>query len=111
VARSGRAATRSSPSECCAKQAVDLVAHFARRQAVVQLELHEPDEQRIERTPSGQELLRDVRERVASRDHSGESGDLAASALGVTDGSGPLVDGVRRAHGRTKTAPVIPAAA
>lgn len=111
VARSGPAATSSGPSECRPKQAVHLIARLAGREAIPQLKFHEADEQRIERTPSGEELLSNVRERVGGGDHPRESADLAANALRVTDGTRPLGDEFRRVHGRTKTAPVMPAAA
>ncbi|MDO8484072.1 MAG: hypothetical protein Q7S35_03925 [Candidatus Limnocylindrales bacterium] len=81
------------------------------RQAVAELEFDQTHEQRIERAPGGQELLRDLRERIAGGDHPGEGGDLAARALGVTDGGAAFAARVQCAHGRTKTAPVMPAAA
>ncbi len=93
------------------QQPIDLVAHLLAWQAVAELELHETDEERIERSPGGQKLLRDIREWLGAGDHAGESADLAARALGVASGSGPFADGVEGAHGRTKTAPVMPAAA
>lgn len=111
-----------SPSSCCVstgcrpskgrpQQAIDDVPGFRTWQAVAELELDETNEQRIERAPGCQELLCDFRERVGVGDHAGEGARLAARPLGVTDGSSPLVDGGQGGHGRTKTAPVMPAAA
>ena len=108
---SGGAAVGCRPSEGRAKQAIDLVPDRATRQAIAELEFDETHEQRIERAPGGQDLLCGFRERVASRDHSGEGGDLAAGALGVTDGGPAFSTTVVLVHGRTKTAPVMPAAA
>ena len=107
---SGGAAAGCRPSEGRAKQAVDLVPHRATRQAIAELEFDETHEQRIERAPGGQDLLGDLSERVTGGDHPGEGGDLAAGALGVTDG-GPAVSATVLGHGRTKTAPVMPEAA
>ncbi len=70
------------PSERGPKQAVDLVPDLLAREAVAELELDQAHEQRIERAPGGQELLCDLREPIAGGDHPGESGDLAARALG-----------------------------
>jgi len=94
-----------------AQQGVDLVPRLLVWQAAAELKIDETDEERIERTPGGQELLRDLGEAVGARDHAGKGADLAAGALGVADGSGSLIDGVERTHGRTMTAPVMPAAA
>lgn len=109
--RSGRAATGCRPSEGRPKQAVDFVPHLLARQAVAELEFDQTHEQRIERAPGGQDLLCDLRERIAAGDHPGEGGDLAARALGVTDCGAAFSAGIRRVHGRTKTAPVMPEAA
>lgn len=83
------------PSERGPKQAVDLVPDLLAREAVAELELDQAHEQRIERAPGGQELLCDLREPIAGGDHPGESGDLAARALGVTDGGAAFSAGVR----------------
>lgn len=93
------------------QEAIDLVPHLLVRQAVAELELDQTDEERIERTPGGQELLCDIWERLGAGNHASECADLAARTLGVAGRSGPLADGVEGAHGRTKTAPVMPAAA
>ena len=76
------------------KQAIDLVPHLLAWQAVVELELDETDEQRIERAPDGQKLLRELGKRLGAGDHAGERANLAARALGVAGGCGPLADGV-----------------
>jgi hypothetical protein len=103
--------TGCRPSKRRPQQAIDVVPHLLAWKTVAELELDKADEQRIDRAPGGQELLRDLGERVGAGDHPGKGADLAACALGVTDGSGPLVNGGQGGHGRTKTAPVMPAAA
>ena len=107
----GRRPSRGSPSECRAKQSVDLFANLASRQAVAQLELDETNQQRVERAPGGQELLGDIGKPVSGGDHPGERRDLAARALRVTDGRAAVAGQDRATHGRTKTAPVMPEAA
>lgn len=93
------------------QQAIDLLPHRLAWQTVAELEFDETDEQRIERAPGGQELLCDIRERLRAGDHAGERADLTARTLGVAGRSGSLAGGVERSHGRTMTAPVMPAAA
>ncbi len=93
------------------QEPIDCLPHLLVWQAVAELELHKTDQERIERSPGGQKLLRDIREWLGAGDHTGESSNLAARALSVAGGSGPFADGVDVAHGRTTTAPVMPAAA
>lgn len=105
------ASTGCRPPEGGPQQAIDFVPNLLAWQAVAELQFDEPDEQRIERAPGGQELLCDFGEWIGASDHSGDCGDLPARPLGVADCGDPLIEGVRGAHCRTKTAPVIPAAA
>ena len=93
------------------KQAVHFVTHFRGRQAGVELELDDAYEQRIEGTTGSQKLLSDVRKSIAGPDHSSESRGLTACTLCVTNQRGAWIGRGRRIHGRTKTAPVMPAAA
>lgn len=80
------------------------------REAVVELDLDETHEERIERATSGEELLGDLGERPSGRDHPRERGHLTAGTLTVSDGRIP-VGSAHAAHGDTNAAPVIPAAA
>lgn len=93
------------------QQPVDLVPRLRAGHAVPKLELHEPDQQGVERPSGREELLHDVAERPTVGDHRGERGDLAGRALSVPDRGAPIVIDVDPGHDRTKTAPVIPAAA
>jgi hypothetical protein len=92
---SGCASTGCRPSEGRPKQAVDLLPHLLAREAFAELELDQTHEKRIERAPGGQELLRDLREWLVGGDHPCEGGDLAARALGVTDGGAAFSAGVQ----------------
>jgi hypothetical protein len=56
-------------------------------------------------------LLHDVGKRPIFRDHRGKPGDLAGRALGMPDRRSPIVIDECPGHDRTKTAPVMPAAA
>lgn len=97
-------------SERGAEQLVDLVASSGFVQAVVQLELDEPHQERIERATGRQELLGDLRERAPLRDHPSQGRYLSARALGVPDGRAAVI--ARPVyHGDTNAAPVMPAAA
>ena len=88
-----------APSERCPKQAVDLRPVVV-RQALDELELHQSHEERVEGASSGQQLLRNLRERLARRDHRGEGGDLAARALGVSESRAAILR-ARYGHGVT----------
>ena len=106
----GRPPKRCAPSEGRAEQLVDLTPRPGCRDTVTELDLDKADEERVQRTARGLELLRDLGERTVGGDHRGESRDLAARALAVPDDSTALV-GRLKTHGVTKAAPVIPAAA
>lgn len=90
---------------------VDFVSDFPSRDAFGQLKIDETDEQGIKRAPSGLQLLCDLGEWSAGRDQTGQGGRLSACALRMPDHTGPIGGHARRAHGRTRTAPVMPAAA
>ena len=98
------------PSECCPKQSVDLGPRLATRQAVAELELDESHQQRVERAPGRQQLLRNLRKRLAGGDHRRERRELAARSLSVSNG-GAAIARCRDGHGVTNAAPVMPAAA
>ena len=84
----------------CSKQVVDLVSRIRCWEAVVELDLDEPHEERIEGAACGQELLGDVGERPADGDHARERAHLTTGALDVSDRRGP-VRGAHAAHGDT----------
>lgn len=105
-----RGPSRRAAAERGSKQLVDLAARRGGGQAVVELDLDEPHEERVERPTGCQELLGDLGKGPAGRDHAAECGDLTAGALDVPDG-GTATRIARPAHGDTKAAPVIPDAA
>ncbi len=92
------------------KQVVNFASGIDRREAVIELDVDEPHEERIERATRGQELLGDLGERPFGRHHPCQRGHLTAGTLGVSDGRSPI-GGARAAHGDTYAAPVIPVAA
>lgn len=98
------------PAEGGAQQLVNLAARLGGGHAVVELDLDEPHEERIERSAGCQELLGDLGEWPSGRDHAGKRRHLTAGALDVSDGSRPVPD-THPAHGETNAAPVMPAAA
>ena len=99
-----------APAEGGSKQLVDLVSAIGCGEAVVELDLDETHEERIEGAACGQELLGDIGERPSGRDHARERADLTTGALDVSDGRSP-VRGAHVVHGDTYAAPVMPAAA
>jgi hypothetical protein len=105
-----RGASRCATAERGSKQLIDLAARLGGGHAVVELDLDQPHEERIERPAGCQELLGDLGKGPVGRDHAGECGDLAAGTLDVPDGGTPSRI-ARPAHGDTKAAPVIPDAA
>lgn len=88
-----------APSERRPKQAIDLRPVVV-RQSLDELELHESHEERVEGASSCQQLLRNLGERLACRDHRGEGGCLAARALGVSDSRAAILR-ARYVHGVT----------
>ncbi len=98
------------PPECCPEQSIDLRPGLTARQAVVELELHESHQQRVERASGRQQLLRNLRKRLARGDHWGQRRELAARALSVSHG-GAAIARCPDSHGVTNAAPVMPAAA
>ena len=107
---SGASPSGGAPTECRSEQSVDLVPRLATWHAVAQLKLDEAHQQRIEGSPGGKELLRNLRERQVGGNQRGERGGLAARSLSVSNG-GAAITRCREAHGDTKAAPVMPAAA
>lgn len=103
-------ADRRVAAEGGSKQLVDLAARLGDGHAVIELDLDEPHEERIQRSAGRQELLGDLGKRPAGGDHAGECGHLTGGALDVPDGGFPTRI-ARPAHGVTKAAPVIPDAA
>ena len=100
AARRSRPPKGRTPSKRGPQQSVNLRARFSARQAIVKLQLHESNEERIERASGRQQLLGDLRERPARLDHGGEGGDLAAGAVDMSNGGAAIAGrGVR--HGVT----------
>lgn len=104
-----RCSSWGTSTERRSKQIVDLVTSVGAGQALVELDLDEANEERIERAAGGKQLLGHLRKRPSGCDHAGQRRNLASSTLNVADGGLPLVD--ERAHDDTKAAPVIPEAA
>lgn len=111
VALLGRPPKGCAPSKRRSKQVVNLLPGVAGGHAFPELDLDQPHEQRVQRSPGGKELLGDLGEGPPSGDHRGKCGNLAACSLGVSGGGGGVAAQDRPTHGRTKTAPVMPAAA
>lgn len=81
------------------------------RQAVLELQFDQADQQRVDGSPSGEQLLRHRSEGLLVGEEMNERADLPIDATGMTDERGPVRVAQGRRHGVTKTAPVIPAAA
>lgn len=103
-------ANRRAPAERRSKQLVDFPSRNGGGQAVVELDLDESQEERIERATGGEELLGDLGKRAAGGDHASERRNLAAGTVDVSNGRIP-VRCAKAAHGDTNAAPVIPDAA
>jgi hypothetical protein len=76
----------------------------------VELEFHESHQERVERASGRQQLLRNLRKRLARGDHRRERRELPARALSVSDG-GAAIGRCTDSHEVTNAAPVMPAAA
>jgi len=83
------------------KQAIDLLARALGREAVLQFELDESNEERVEGAAGGKQLLRDIGERLASLDHPSEGGDLARRPLRMAGGRGAVAAHPGTGHGWT----------
>jgi hypothetical protein len=101
----GRSAAEGGP-----KQLVDHAPRVGSRQAVLELDLDESHQERVERPAGREQLLSDLGKWSAGRDHRRERCHQTAGALDVPDG-GAAIRIPDRAHGDTNAAPVIPAAA
>lgn len=67
----------------------------------MQLELDESNEQRVDGAAGGKQLLRHIRERLASLDHPGEGRDLARRPLGMAGGRSAVTGSLGTVHGWT----------
>lgn len=93
------------------QQAIDLLPRAFGRKTVLQLQLDEPNQERVEGAAGSQQLLRHIGERLAGLDHAGEGCDLASRPLRMAASGGAVAGHPGTVHGRTKTAPVMPEAA
>lgn len=91
-------------------QVVDFIPDVVGREALGEFQVDEANEQRIKRTSSGQQLLGDISERSARRHHPRECGNLSPRTLCMPYRARPFRAGNGWDHGRTRTAPVMPAA-
>ena len=92
-----------------AQQVLDLVAGGRARQALLELDLDEADEQGIERPAGGEELLGDLGEGTPAADHAAQRQYLPTGPLDMPDRGVSVDRGA--AHDDTKAAPVMPAVA
>ena len=86
VVSASRSTNGSSAAEGGPKQLVDLTPSLGGGEAVLELDLDESHQERVERPAGCQQLLSDFGKRPMGRDHPRERGHLTAGALNVPDG-------------------------